>query len=56
MNHGDPVEGRKIVQKIWDAMTPKIYTEKQVQEFVNRVVEEIKHNGLIFYSDDPLIK
>ncbi|MFH1327375.1 MAG: hypothetical protein ABIH76_00760 [Candidatus Bathyarchaeota archaeon] len=50
LTSGNPEEGRKIVQKIWDAMPNKTYTKKQVQEFVDRTVSEVTHNGLGAYE------
>jgi hypothetical protein len=39
------------VQKIWNRAKPKHFTPQQVQEFVNKTVEEVKTRGLIAYSE-----
>lgn len=50
MTHGDPQEGLKIIQRIWDNTKPAVYTPEQISEETERVVQEVITNGIINYG------
>ena len=51
MYSGNQEDGMKIIQEIWrKANPPKIYSEEEISESVDRVVREVIARGLIEYN------